>query len=135
SSVSCDGSAASRLRSNPRASRSGVSSSKSQRARRVRPLAAAYALTTWVEATMGLAWGCPGTAMPYSTSLPWTRRTVIRPIYGSPVHALEHPRQDLLLLADLLGRPVAAGCRRIGEDLVRLVQHLERHLGRQGVRH
>src|SRR5215469_15859609 len=78
SSVSCEESAASRVRSNPRASRSGFSSSKSQRARRARAAVAAwYALTTWEEVTIAFAPGWPGTAMPYSVSVPMTRRTLM----------------------------------------------------------
>src|SRR5690606_30016610 len=36
------------------------------------------ALTTCEEVTIALAPGCPGTAMPYSVSMPITRRTVMR---------------------------------------------------------
>ena len=61
----------------PRASRSGDSSSKSQRARRARTVAVAYALTTCEDATMGLARGWPWTEMPYSISVPITRRTLM----------------------------------------------------------
>src|SRR6266851_260599 len=79
SSVSCEESAASRVRSNPRASRSGFSSSKSQRARRAPAAVAAwYALTIWDEVTNALAPGCPGTEMPYSVSVPITRRTLMK---------------------------------------------------------
>src|SRR6185437_6338075 len=78
SSVSWVESAASLARSNPRASRSGFSSSKSQRARRARAAVAAwYALTICDEVTIALAPGCPGTAMPYSVSVPITRSTLI----------------------------------------------------------
>ena len=78
SSVSCEESAASRVRSKPRASRSGFSSSKSQRARRaLAAVAAWYALTIWDEVTIALAPGCPGTEMPYSVSVPITRRTLM----------------------------------------------------------
>ena len=78
SSVSCEESAASRVRSKPRASRSGFSSSKSQRARRARAAVAAwYALTIWDEVTIALAPGWPGTEMPYSVSVPITRRTLM----------------------------------------------------------
>src|SRR5215469_3181896 len=78
SSVSCEESAASRVRSKPRASRSGFSSSKSQRARRaLAAVAAWYALTIWDEVTIALAPGWPGTEMPYSVSVPITRRTLI----------------------------------------------------------
>src|SRR5215469_9028186 len=78
SSVSWEESAASLVRSNPRASRSGFSSSKSQRARRARAAVAAwYALTTWDEVTIAFAPGWPGTAMPYSVSMPMTRRTLM----------------------------------------------------------
>ena len=56
------------------ASRSGDSSSKSQRARRgVGASATAQAFTTWLDSVVGLAVGCPGTEMPYSTSVPMTR--------------------------------------------------------------
>ena len=65
-------------RSKPRASRSGDSSSKSQRGRRgVGASATAQALTTWLDSVVGLAVGCPGTEMPYSTSVPMTRRTLM----------------------------------------------------------
>src|SRR5689334_23154390 len=78
SSVSCEESAASRVRSKPRASRSGFSSSKSQRARRARAAVAAwYALTIWDEVTIAFAPGWPGTEMPYSVSVPITRRTLM----------------------------------------------------------
>src|SRR6476620_10749873 len=84
SSVSWLGSATWRDMSNPRASRSGDSSSKSHRARRAWMVAEAYALTTWEDATMGLARGCPCTEMPYSTSVPITRRTLMRRAYAVP---------------------------------------------------
>ena len=62
SSVSWAESATSRARSNPRASRSGFSSSKSQRARRARAeVAAWYAFTTCEELTIAFAPGWPGT--------------------------------------------------------------------------
>src|ERR1035438_7513640 len=78
SSVSWVESAASLVRSNPRASRSGFSSSKSHLARRARAeVAAWYALTTCDEVTIALAPGWPGTEMPYSVSVPMTRRTLI----------------------------------------------------------
>src|SRR6516225_8792115 len=78
SSVSWVESAASLARSKPRASRSGFSSSKSQRARRARAAVAAwYALTICDEVTIALAPGWPGTAMPYSVSVPMTRSTLI----------------------------------------------------------
>src|SRR6202522_2607959 len=78
SSVSCEESADSRARSNPRASRSGFSSSKSQRARlALAAVAAWYAFTIWDEVTMELAPGCPGTEIPYSVSVPITRTTVM----------------------------------------------------------
>src|SRR5215470_19082915 len=78
SSVSWVESAASLARSNPRASRSGFSSSKSQRARRARAAVAAwYALTICDEVTIALAPGWPGTAMPYSVSVPMTRSTLM----------------------------------------------------------
>src|SRR6478735_5365536 len=35
-------------------------------------------MTNWEDATIGLADGCPCTEMPYSTSVPITRRTLIR---------------------------------------------------------
>src|SRR3954462_1873170 len=67
-------------RSNPRASRSGDSSSKSQRGRRgVGPSAPAHAFTTWLDNVVGFAVGCPGTEMPYSISVPMTRRTLMDP--------------------------------------------------------
>src|SRR5262245_14692193 len=81
SSVSWLASASSLARSKPRASRSGFSSSKSQRARRVRAVAAAYALTTWEEVSMALAAGWPGTEMPYSVSVPMTRHTLMGRAY------------------------------------------------------
>jgi hypothetical protein len=34
-------------------------------------------LTTWDEVTMAFAPGWPGTAMPYSVSMPITRRTLM----------------------------------------------------------
>src|ERR1039457_2829776 len=78
SSVSWVASAASLVRSNPRASRSGFSSSKSHLARRARAeVAAWYALTTCDEVTIALAPGWPGTEMPYSVSVPMTRRTLM----------------------------------------------------------
>ena len=67
-----------RLRSKPRASRSGLSSSKSQRARRERALSAAYALTTWEEVNIGLAVGVPSTEMPNSVSVPMIRRALMQ---------------------------------------------------------
>src|SRR5215218_5753848 len=71
-------------RSRPRASRSGDSSSKSQRGRRgVGASATAQAFTTWLERVVGFAVGCPGTEMPYSTSVPMTRRTLMRQPYAS----------------------------------------------------
>src|SRR4029450_13470994 len=54
---------------------------KSQRARRVRAVAAAYALTTCEEVSMALAAGCPGTEMPYSVSVPITRHTLMGRAY------------------------------------------------------
>src|SRR4051794_10400531 len=92
SSVSWLASARSRLRSKPRASRSGFSSSKSQRGRRPRlAVAAAYALTTCDDASMAFAVGCPGTEMPYSVSMPITRLTLTLRAYDSPRdgHGLE----------------------------------------------
>ena len=44
-----------------------------------RRVAAWYALTIWDEVTIALAPGCPGTEMPYSVSVPITRRTLISP--------------------------------------------------------
>ena len=41
------------------------------------PRDAAYAVTTSPEATIGFAAGLPGTTMPYSVSIPITRRTVM----------------------------------------------------------
>jgi hypothetical protein len=41
------------------------------------PWADAYALTTCPESSIGLALGSPGTEMPYSVSMPITRRTVM----------------------------------------------------------
>src|SRR5712692_1292395 len=99
SSVSCEESAASRVRSNPRASRSGFSSSKSQRARRARAAVAAwYALTIWDEVTMALAPGWPGTEMPYSVSVPITRRTLMRclPLACGAPRGLAFPRRSFL---------------------------------------
>ena len=63
--------------SKPRASRSGDSSSKSHLARRAFAVEVAYALTIWEDATIGLAAGWPCTEMPYSTSVPITRRTLM----------------------------------------------------------
>ena len=40
--------------------------------------ATAQAFTTWLDRVVGLAVGCPGTEMPYSTSVPMTRRTLMR---------------------------------------------------------
>src|SRR5215469_2438147 len=97
SSVSCEESAASRVRSKPRASRSGFSSSKSQRARRARAAVAAwYALTIWDEVTIALAPGWPGTEMPYSVSVPMTRSTliVVQRNAGSEVLARVRDRVD-----------------------------------------
>ncbi len=48
-------------------------------------VAAAYALTIWEEASIALAWGWPGTEMPYSVSMPITRRTVMGRAYAPPV--------------------------------------------------
>src|SRR3954454_4700991 len=71
-------------RSKPRASRSGDSSSKSQRGRRgVGASATAQAFTTWLDNVVGFAVGCPGTEMPYSTSVPMTRRTLMTPTLGA----------------------------------------------------
>src|SRR3954462_228612 len=65
-------------RSKPRASRSGDSSSKSHRGwRGVGASATAHALTTWLDSVGGSAVGCPGTEMPYSISVPMTRRTLM----------------------------------------------------------
>src|SRR4051794_41067994 len=82
SSVSWLASATSRLMSKPRASRSGDSSSKSQRARRTCSAAVAYALTRRGLATIGLAWGCPCKEMPNSVSVPMIRRTLMQRAYG-----------------------------------------------------
>src|SRR3954462_7050493 len=80
-------------RSKPRASRSGDSSSKSQRGRRgVGSSATAHAFTTWLDSVVGLAVGCPGTEMPYSTSVPMTRRTLMQQPYASaPGEVVERP--------------------------------------------
>src|SRR5262245_50174092 len=83
SSVSWLGSADPRLRSNPRASRSGLSSSKSHRARRERWLVDAYALTSCDDVSMGLAEGGPSTWIPNSVSVPMIRRTVMHAAYGA----------------------------------------------------
>src|SRR5215470_4568119 len=78
SSVSWLASAVSLDRSNPRASRSGFSSSKSHRVRLAfAAVAEWYALTTWDEVTIAFAPGWPGTEIPYSVSMPITRRTLI----------------------------------------------------------
>ncbi|GAA1535406.1 hypothetical protein GCM10009788_42750 [Nocardioides humi] len=42
-------------------------------------------MTTCDDATIGLAVGWPWTEMPYSTSVPITRRTLMRPAYGYDV--------------------------------------------------
>src|SRR3954465_10061475 len=66
-------------RSKPRASRSGDSSSKSHRGRRGNGASAtAQALTTWLDNVVGFAPGWPGTEIPYSISVPITRRTLMR---------------------------------------------------------
>src|SRR3954452_21892281 len=71
-------------RSKPRASRSGDSSSKSQRGRRgVGSSGTAQAFATWLDNVVGFAVGCPGTEMPYSTSVPMTRRTLMSPPLGA----------------------------------------------------
>src|SRR6266702_298219 len=78
SSVSWLASAVSLDRSNPRASRSGFSSSKSHRVRlALAAVAEWYALTTCEEVTIAFAPGCPGTEIPYSVSMPITRRTLM----------------------------------------------------------
>src|SRR5829696_7309143 len=71
-------------RSKPRASRSGDSSSKSHRARRARGTSARppYPFTICDDSSIAFAPGWPGTETPYSTSVPITRRTVMRPPYG-----------------------------------------------------
>src|SRR5512132_3618700 len=65
----------SRAASNPRASRSGDSSSEAQRTLRPRP---EKALTSRLEASTGLESGAPGTVMPYSVSMPMTLVMAIR---------------------------------------------------------
>lgn len=50
------------------------------------PRAAAYVVTTSPERTIGLAEGAPGTEMPYSVSMPMTRRTLMPEGYAMPQH-------------------------------------------------
>src|SRR3954469_24427566 len=102
-------------RSKPRASRSGDSSSKSQRGRRgVGASATAHALTTWLDRVVGLAVGCPGTEMPYSTSVPMTRRTLMAATLGRDPDPQDGPvsaPSPLGLLLDVDG-PVAGPVTR-----------------------
>ena len=46
------------------------------------PCARAYAVTTSPDMIIGLALGSPGAEMPYSVSIPITRRTVMGSPYG-----------------------------------------------------
>ena len=49
-------------------------------------------MTTWDDATIGLARGWPCTEMPYSTSVPMTRRTLMRRAYASGLQAVASGR-------------------------------------------
>ena len=82
SSVSWLGSASCRLRSKPRASRSGDSSSKSQRARRALHRGAGVGVDDLGGGQHRVGCGLPGTEMPYSVSVPMTRRTVTGRAYA-----------------------------------------------------
>ena len=44
-------------------------------------------VTIWDDAAIAFAVGWPGTEMPYSVSMPITRRTLTRPAYGLHCHS------------------------------------------------